>query len=119
MLAGCGSAPEADAPAVDFAREVEQAEGLVVVDFWAAWCGPCRKIAPYLETLAEEFKGRVKIVKVNVDQHRELSQRFGVRSIPCLIMFRDGKPIGQKIGALSKEAYRAWFNETLGAQDPA
>jgi len=75
-----------------FDREVVQAEGLVLVDFWATWCGPCRSIAPVIETLAEEYRGRVKVLKLDTDENQETAARYGIRSIPALMLFKDGKP---------------------------
>jgi len=83
-----------------FENEVLQSEGKVIVDFWAEWCGPCHAVAPVLDRIANEHD--VKIVKVNIDEEQELAQRFGVASIPLMIMFEDGEPVAQAIGAQPK-----------------
>jgi thioredoxin 2 len=85
-----------------FAAEVEGTRGAVLVDFWAPWCGPCRAVAPMLEELARERAGRLKIVKVNVDENPGLSRRFGIQAIPTLAVFRDGAQIDQIRGAVPK-----------------
>jgi thioredoxin 1 len=94
-----------------FATEVEQHGGLTVVDFWATWCGPCRMIAPILDQLSEEFAGRVKITKLDVDANQKTSMRFQVRSIPTLLFFKDGKLVDQVIGAVPKTALAAKFEQ--------
>ncbi len=79
----------------------------VLVDFWAEWCGPCKAIAPALEELNKEFAGKLKIVKVNVDESPELAQEFGIRSIPTLLVIKGGKVEGQMVGAMSKAQLKA------------
>jgi thioredoxin 1 len=85
--------------------DVLEASVPVLVDFWAEWCGPCRAIIPTLEQLAEDYDGKLKVAKVNVDQNRELAQQFGVRSIPFLLIIKDGKVAEQMVGALSKPQF--------------
>lgn len=86
----------------------------VLVDFWAEWCGPCRAIAPILEEVAKEFAGKLKIVKVNVDEAPELAGQWGVRSIPTLLIFKGGTVADQSIGAQSKAALKARIEKVIG-----
>lgn len=88
-----------------FTNEVE-GSGTVLVDFWAPWCGPCKMIAPVLEELDKEVGGSVKIAKVNVDDNPESASRFGVMSIPTLIVFKDGQPVDKVVGFQSKDALK-------------
>ncbi len=85
-----------------FRSEVEQHPGLVVVDFWAEWCGPCRAIAPVLEQLQSEYAGKLKVVKLDVDANQQTSMRLNVRSIPTLMFFKNGTRVDQVIGAVPK-----------------
>jgi len=99
----------------DFPAVVEQGKGLVVVDFWAEWCGPCRAIAPALEQLAEEYRGRATIAKLDVDANPRSPMKFNVRSIPTLLFFRDGKHVDTVVGALPKPALDAKIQQHLAA----
>ena len=90
-----------------FETEVEKHEGLVVVDFWAAWCGPCRQIAPSLDQLSQEYSGKVKVTKLDVDANTKSAARFNVRSIPMLLFFKGGKVVDQIIGAHPKASIEA------------
>lgn len=87
---------------------------LVLVDFWATWCGPCRMMAPVVEELAADFEGKVAVGKVDVDEEADLAQRYGIMSIPTLILFKDGKPVEQIVGARPKAAVAAVINNHIG-----
>jgi len=89
-----------------FDETIKNAKGPVLVDFWAAWCGPCKIIGPLLDQLAGEMSGQATIAKVNVDENGDLSARFGIRSIPTLLVFKDGRLVDHTIGALPKEHLR-------------
>ena len=104
-----------DIAALDFEREVIEAsrEHLVLVDFWAPWCGPCRALTPVLEKVTAQYAGRVKLVKVNSDENPELSSAFGVRSIPNVIAFRNGKAVSQFLGALPEGQVRTFIDKLL------
>jgi thioredoxin 1 len=96
-----------------FDKEVRQSDIPVVVDFWAEWCGPCRQIGPALEELAAEYAGRVKIVKVNVDENPESPAVLGVRGIPALFLFKGGEVVSNKTGAAPKAALASWINSAI------
>ncbi|HEX6060123.1 MAG TPA: thioredoxin [Gemmatimonadaceae bacterium] len=87
----------------NFETEVEKHDGVAVVDFWAAWCGPCRAIAPVLDQLAGEYHGKVKVTKLDVDANQRTAMKFNVRSIPMVLFFKDGKVVDQVIGAIPNE----------------
>lgn len=91
----------------NFASEVVQSSSPVLVDFWAEWCGPCKMIAPVLDELADEYQGRVKIAKVNIDDHQGLATEYGVRAIPTLLVFNKGQVAEQLVGARSKRDLKA------------
>ncbi len=98
----------------DFADFVEASTIPVLVDMWAPWCGPCRKVSPVLEQLAAEFAGRLKLVKINADEAPELSSRFEVLAIPTLILLERGKVIDTQVGAAPAAVLRKWVTEKLG-----
>jgi len=91
----------------NFAELVEQSSGTVLVDFWAEWCNPCRALAPVIDELALEFKGKVQFAKMNVDEAREIPAKFGVRGIPTLILFQNGKRVSELVGNQPKEKIRS------------
>lgn len=97
----------------NFDQEMSQIEELTVVDFWAPWCGPCRTVAPVIEELAEEMKGKVRFAKVNVDESQEIAKRYGVRSIPTIGFFLGGEPVGAVVGAHPKAALQQVIDQVL------
>ena len=94
-----------------FGTEIEQHQGLAVVDFWATWCGPCRMIAPILDQLASEYNGKAKVAKVDVDTNQQTAMRFNVRSIPSILFFKDGKHVDTVVGAVPKSHLERKFAE--------
>ncbi len=96
-----------------FETDVLQSSEPVVVDFWAEWCGPCKMIGPSLEEIATEMAGKVKIVKINVDENPGVSGKLGIRSIPTLMLFKDGKLASQKVGAAPKGELTKWINGAI------
>src|SRR5690606_12414205 len=96
-----------------FEADLLQADGPVLVDYWAAWCGPCKMIAPLLDEASKEYAGRVTIAKLNVDDNPDTAAKFGVRGIPTLMLFKDGKAAATKVGALSKSQLNAFLDESL------
>ena len=86
-----------------FEKEVLDADKPVLVDFWAEWCGPCRMLAPVLDQLAKDYDGRVRVGKLNVDEHSSIATRYGVMSIPTLLLFKEGKVVEQYIGSTSRD----------------
>src|SRR5919107_6314292 len=85
----------------------------VFVDFWAEWCGPCRMVGPAVEQLSKSLDGKVKIVKLNVDENQEIAVKYGIHSIPSLLLFKDGDEIARTVGAAPKEAYQKFIEESL------
>jgi thioredoxin 1 len=97
----------------DFDSEVLKSASPVVVDFWAEWCGPCRQIAPALEEIAGSLGGKVKIVKLNVDENPRTAQKYGIMSIPTLMIFKNGEMASRQIGAAPKQKLEQWITTTV------
>ena len=98
---------------VSFDADVLKSSQPVLVDYWAAWCGPCKMIAPMLEEVSAEYAGKVTIAKLNVDENPETAAKFGIRGFPTLILFKDGKVAATKVGALSKSQLTAFLNDSI------
>ena len=96
-----------------FSDDVLKSDTPVVVDFWAEWCGPCRMIGPALEEISGELAGKVKVVKLNIDENPATAAQFGVRSIPTLLMFKDGKQVSNHVGAAPKARLSQWIEAAI------
>ncbi len=97
----------------NFDSDINKPEYLVLVDFWAEWCGPCKQIGPILEEISEEKKDNVIVYKLNIDENPETPQKFGVRGIPTLLLFKNGKLLDSKVGSLPKSALLEWIDSSL------
>ena len=96
-----------------FEAEVLQSQSPVLVDYWAEWCGPCKAIAPTLEEVAQEYLGKLKVAKVNVDENQEIPRKYGIRGIPTLMLFKNGNIEATKVGALSKSQLTAFLDSNI------
>ena len=97
----------------NFENEALNSQILTLVDFWAEWCGPCKQIGPILEEIAEEKKDRLRIVKLNIDENQQTPQKYGVRGIPTLILFQDGRLVDSKVGSMPKSSLNEWIESYL------
>lgn len=101
-----------------FEAQVEKSSGLVVVDFSAVWCGPCKQMAPILEMISSE-QPAVKILKIDVDDNPESAQKYGIRALPSMVLFKDGKEVSRKIGSVSKSQIEKWIADGSAIEPPA
>ena len=97
----------------NFENDVLKSSVPVLVDYWAEWCGPCKMIAPILDEIAKDYHGKLKIAKVNVDENQQVTQKYGIRSIPTLMIFKDGAVQAQKVGAMSKSQLSAFIETNI------
>jgi thioredoxin 1 len=99
-----------------FNKEVLESDIPVLVDFWAEWCGPCKMLTPIINDLSKELEGKVKIVKMNIDENPETPSSFGIRSIPTMVLFKDGKQLDSKVGVLPKNSIEEWINSFINTK---
>lgn len=100
-----------------FEKEVLKSDLPVLVDFWASWCGPCLMAGPIIEELAKEYEGKIKVGKLNVDENPKIAEKYGILSIPTVIIFKEGKEIKRQVGFPGKQGYRKFLEEILGTSD--
>ena len=98
----------------NFEKEVKNSDTPVIVDFWASWCGPCMNLAPIFEETSKDYSGKLKFAKLNVEENSDLSGEFGVRGIPCLIVFNKGKEVDRIVGSMEKDALKEKIDAILG-----
>ena len=97
----------------NFEKEIEQAKGICLVDFWAEWCAPCRMVAPTVAAIGDEYAGKAKVGKLDTDAQRDTAARFGITAIPTLIIFKDGEPVKRFVGVTSKDDLKAGLEEAM------
>ena len=97
----------------EFESEVINSDKPVLIDFWAEWCGPCKEIAPILEEIADEMQDIIKVVKINIDENPNIPNKYGIQSIPTMIIFKKGQPISTKIGAANKSEVKTWIETSV------
>tara|TARA_Y100001970_G_C13873140_1_gene670033 strand:- start:26 stop:346 length:321 start_codon:yes stop_codon:yes gene_type:complete len=97
----------------NFEKDIKDSSTLVLVDFWAEWCGPCKQIGPILEDIAKEKESIIKVIKINIDENPQTPQKYGVRGIPTLMLFKEGNLLDTKVGSLPKSALEAWLQPNL------
>jgi len=97
----------------NFEKDIAESKVSVLVDFWAEWCGPCKQIGPILEEIAIEHESKIKVLKINIDENPQTPQKYGVRGIPTLLLFKKGKLIDTKVGSLPKSSLEIWLQDNL------
>ncbi|KJS35963.1 MAG: thioredoxin [Hyphomonas sp. BRH_c22] len=97
----------------EFDNVIATSDVPVVVDFWAEWCGPCKQMSPHLEAVSEDMAGKVKVAKINVDENPMVASKYGVRGMPTLMVFKDGKVAATHLGAMSKQAITDWIKQSI------
>jgi len=97
----------------NFDQEIQNSEIPVLVDFWAEWCGPCRSFAPILAEFAEQMEGKIKVAKLNIEENPDIASKMAIRSIPTLLLFKEGKIVATKVGFLTKEVIASWVKEYI------